>query len=246
MADTEIPEFKTYADGEPIPPVDPEDLRRRWNIKIPWTREALEEAESHEADSSAVSRRDGMIRMLTDYSSGQLLAPWHHGEKLHDAVFRIAATFPLHEVTHETYMIAGDEYFAFDPNAFVQRLIEETGISHVWKPVATKVPEGGRCINTGSLIFAGQVPDPEREAKHHARELVWAVWKRFSPGLDRVIADSDKEQASEIVATFFADFLLDNMELVSQVEAGFRAGTGGELDALMELERRAQGGLGPL
>ncbi len=167
-----------------------------------------------------------------------------HGEELDEAVFQIAATIPLRYLKHKPYMIGGDEHFGFDPNAFVQRLIEETGISHVWKPVGHKISEGGRCINTGSLRYEGQDPNPEHEAKHHARELVWAVWKRFSPSLDRVIADSDKEQASEIVATFFADFLLDNMDLVSRVEAGFRDGTGGELDALMELERRAQGGLG--
>ena len=117
MADTDIPEFKTYAEGEAIPPVDPEDLRRRWNIKIPGTREALEEAESHEADSSAVSRRDGMIRMLTDYSSGQLLAPWHHGEELDDAVFRVAATFPMRALREGVYQLAGDEIFGFDPAA---------------------------------------------------------------------------------------------------------------------------------
>jgi hypothetical protein len=230
MADTDIPKFKTYADGEAIPPVDPEDLRRRWNIKIPWTREALEEAESHEADSSAVSRRDGMIRMLAEYSGGQLLAPWHHGHQLDDIVFRIAATFPLHQVKHETYMIAGDEYFGFDPNAFVQRLIEETGIAHVWEPVRTKVPEGGRGYSLCSVHYAGQARDPKRQAKRQTLELVWAVWKRFSPSL----ADSDKEQ------TFFGDFLMNNRDLVSRVEAGLRAGTGGDLDALMELERRAQ------
>ena len=57
-------------------------------------------------------------------------------------------SFVVHSfVIHETYMIAGDEYFGFDPNAFVQRLIEETGISHVWEPVATKVLEGGRTFS---------------------------------------------------------------------------------------------------
>lgn len=32
MADTDIPEFKTYAEGEPIPPVDPKDIKRMWGI----------------------------------------------------------------------------------------------------------------------------------------------------------------------------------------------------------------------
>ena len=123
--------FKTYAECEPIPPADADELRRRWNIKIPWTREALKAAWSHETDSSAVSNRAGMIGMLAHYNQGQLLAPWHHSEEPDDAVFRIAATFPLHEVKPKPYMIAGDEHFGFDSIAFVQRLIEETGISHV-------------------------------------------------------------------------------------------------------------------
>ena len=42
MADTDIPKFKTYADGDPIPPVDPEDLKRRWNIKIPFASGSAE------------------------------------------------------------------------------------------------------------------------------------------------------------------------------------------------------------
>lgn len=52
MADTDIPKFKNYADGEPIPPVDPEDRRRRWKIPIPWTREALEAAWAQPQDAS--------------------------------------------------------------------------------------------------------------------------------------------------------------------------------------------------
>ena len=241
MADTDIPEFKIYADGEPIPPVDPEDLRRRWNIKTPRTREAVEEAESHEADSSAVSRRQVMIILLTAYNSGQLLAPWHHGEELDDAVFRIAATFPLHEVRDKNYMIPGDEFFGFDFNAFVQRLIEETGISHVWKPVATKVPEGGRGFVTASARFAGQVPNPEREAKQLARQVLWGMWKRFAPSLDKVVSHSDKEQASEIVAMFFANFLLDNIDLVRQLEDSFKEPQSIPMDPILsELERRAQ------
>ena len=33
MADTDIPKFKTYADGEPIPSVDPEDIKRMWEYE---------------------------------------------------------------------------------------------------------------------------------------------------------------------------------------------------------------------
>jgi hypothetical protein len=242
MADASIPHFKTYAEGEPIPPVDPEDLRHRWNIKPPWTSETLQAAWKHEEDSSAVSSRDGMIRMLADFNRGQLLTPWHHGEELDDAVFRIAATFPIRALRSKHYMIPGDEHFGFDPNAFVQRLIEETGIAHVWEPVQTKIPEGGRAVITISVDFKGQgPPDPEREARRNTRDLLWEIWSRFAPSLDQPLSHRDREQASHLVAVMFADFVIDNMDLVSQVEAGFRAGNGGDLAALMELERRAHG-----
>ncbi len=57
-------------------------------------------------------------------------------------------------------MIPGDEYHPFDPNAFVDHLVAETGITHVWEPVRTKVAEGGRCIITHSLEgHGGQSPD---------------------------------------------------------------------------------------
>jgi hypothetical protein len=75
MGDTDIPEFRTYAEGEPIPPVDTEELKRRWGIKPPWTLQALQAAWSREADSSAVSSRDGMVRTLTIC---KLMDPWQH------------------------------------------------------------------------------------------------------------------------------------------------------------------------
>jgi len=237
-ADTDIPKFKTYAEGEPIPPVEPEDLRRRWRIPIPWSREALEEAWGHEADIAAVSSRSTMINMLARYNRSQLLAPWHHGEELDDAVFRIAATFPLREVKHKSYMIPGDEYFGFDPNAFVQRLIEETGFSHVWEPVKTKVAEGGRTFAIS--VEGSQGHDPDTVARREARQLFWEIWNRFS-NLEELLALSDKEGASRIVGIMFSDFVIDNIDLFRAIEAGFKAGnTPGGLPVLMELERRAQ------
>ena len=56
-----------------------------------------------------------------------------------------------------SYMIPGDEYHPFDPNAFVERLVKDTGIAHVWEPVRTRVAEGGRCIITSSFGVQGQV-----------------------------------------------------------------------------------------
>jgi hypothetical protein len=243
MANADIPKLKTYAEGEAIPPVDPEDIKRmRPRVRIETTGWSwLQDNQavlSPGADVTAVHERCGMIATMYIY---KLLAPWQHGEEFDDAVIRVAATFPLHEVKHKSYMIAGDEHFGFDPNTFAQRLIEETGISHVWEPVQIKVPEGGRCCSFVSVDFAGQVPNPEREAKRNARQLAWAIWKRFAPSLDEVLSHMDKEHASEVVATFFADFLMDNMDLVRQVEASF-AGHGGDskVDPLTELEQRAQ------
>jgi len=86
-----------------------------------------------------------------------------------------------------------------------------------------------------------QGQDSDTTAKRQARELAWDIWKRFAPSLDEVVSHSDKEQGSEIVATFFADFLMDNIDLVRGVETGFKAGNGvGRLPVLMELEWRAQ------
>ena len=137
MADS--PKLKTYAEGEAIPSVDSEDIKRFWHVKPPWrSGNDVQSACSPAADTAAVFRRWTMIRMIYE-----LLTPWQHGDELDDAVFQVAATFPLRELKHRPYMIPGDEHFGFDPNAFVQRLIEETGISHVWEPVATKVAEAG-------------------------------------------------------------------------------------------------------
>jgi hypothetical protein len=33
MADTDIPKFKTYAEGEAIPPVNPEGIKRVWEYE---------------------------------------------------------------------------------------------------------------------------------------------------------------------------------------------------------------------
>jgi hypothetical protein len=246
MTNADIPKFKTYADGEAIPPVDPEDIKRFWHVKPPWrSGNDVQSACSLAADTAAVFSRWWMIQALITYN---LLTPWQHGKELDDAVFQVAATFPLRELKHKSYMIPGDEYFGFDPNAFVQRLVDETGIAHVWEPVATKVPEGGRAFSY-SLVGGARERDPDATAKHAARQILWELWKRFSPSLDEIVSHRDKEQASELVATFFGDFLIDNFDLVRQVEDSL-AGRGGAghgdspMDPLDELERRAQGGPG--
>jgi hypothetical protein len=184
MPDREIPKFRFYKEGEQISSVDPEDLKRRNNK--PWTKEALLAAQRREIDSSAVSRRNGMIEMLKLIDSriynGQLLAPWRHGEELDYAVFRVAAAFPIRELRHGAYMTAGDEIFGFDPNAFVQQLIEKTGIPHVWEPISTRIDEGGWSYSRFSV---------QRDAGREARDLLWAIWSRFA-NPDRLLSHSDE------------------------------------------------------
>ena len=244
MTDASIPDSRNYAEGESILQVNPEDIKRMWEFERPRNRtgsdgwkwlQDLKAALSPGVDFTAVSSRCGMIRTLIVY---KLLAPWQHGEELDDAVFRVAATFPLRELKYESYMVAGDERFGFDPNAFVQRLVKETGISHVWEPVANKV--SGRMVITRSAEFKGQVPNPERKAKQQARDILWELWKRFAPSLHDVVAHSDKEGAAQIVATFFADFLIDNIDLVRQLENSFRDRSVPLDPILSELERKAQ------
>jgi len=84
----EGPKFKTYKEGEPIPPVDSEDIRRTWEYDRThnpvgtkgwdWllNRQAVC---SPGADVWDVAHRHRMIETLITY---KLLTPWHHGEEL--------------------------------------------------------------------------------------------------------------------------------------------------------------------
>jgi Ni/Co efflux regulator RcnB len=85
MADSDIPEFKTYAEGELIPPVDSEDIKRISEYERTHSRvgsngwewlQGLKASLSPVAEFSDVSSRHGMIETLSRYKRGQLLAPW--------------------------------------------------------------------------------------------------------------------------------------------------------------------------
>jgi hypothetical protein len=55
------------------------------------------------------------------------------------------------------------------------------------------------------------------------------------------VSHKDKEQATHIVATFYANFLLDNIDLVRQLEDSFRDMQHVPMDPILsELEQRAQ------
>jgi len=129
-------QFENYAEGRVVPPVEPEAIKRRRNLEQAHSSEDMRAACAR--DSGAVMVRYGMIQMLIHL---KLLAPWQHGEELDDGVYRVAATFPMRVFSNRVYKVAGDDIFPFDPNAFVQRLVEETGISHTWDPIPTKIGE---------------------------------------------------------------------------------------------------------
>jgi hypothetical protein len=77
-ADTPIPKFKAYAEGEPIPPVDPGDIKciceyQRTHSRVgangyQWLQ-GLKSAISAEADFSDVSSRHQMIETLIRYTA---------------------------------------------------------------------------------------------------------------------------------------------------------------------------------
>jgi hypothetical protein len=250
MPDDEIPKFRVSNEGDPIPPVDPEDLKRRWSTrKERQTCEVRKSAQSQEADSVAVSHRSRMVSMLTEaFNKGQLLTPWKHGEELDDAVFRLAAIFPIRPLRQHVYKVPGDSLAGFDPNAFVEKLIEETGISHTWEPVLAALPEGSSCCSYSTIraTFKGQSPSDteaamkkymagdlsEREVKQGARELLWAVWTKCQPNLSRASGNHEIHVAS--VAWHFADFAIDNIHLAREFVSG-----GHRLDSVLQMERNA-------
>lgn len=200
MPDTETPQFRVSNEGDPIPPVDPEDLKRRWSTrKERQTCEVPRTAQSQESDRLAISHRFRMVSMLEGFNHGQLLAPWKRGEELDEAVFRLAATYPTRPLRKHTYMVPSDSMWGFDPNVFVEKLIEETGISHTWEAVLARIPEGSSSCTYSTIraTFEGQAPpDPEREAKHDARELLWAVWSKCQPNLSRPSGKHEHEAAT--------------------------------------------------
>ena len=150
--------------------------------------------------------------------------------------------------------------WGFDPNAFVEKLIEETGISHTWKPVLVTVPEGSCPFVIGrvSYSFGNQgppaPPDPKadeevfkkylvadsvRYAKHDARELLWAVWSKCQPNLSR--SGNEEHRLALGVTMLFVDFVMDNIDLAREFVSSRHSGeTRDQLAILSELERRAQ------
>jgi hypothetical protein len=246
MTDAEIPQFRIPNEGEPIPAVDPEDLKRNWKIQ-PGDKEALIAEWAQGLDNAAIGRRNGMIKRMTAFNHGQLLAPWQHGAELDDAVFRVAATFPIWPLRQHVYKVPGDSMAGFDPNAFVEKLIEETGISHTWEPVLARIPEGsGVCsyffirVGSGRTTFPPQ-PDSEHEVRQKISELLWAVWSKCHSNLCRPSPGHEPFHTA-VIATRFADFAIDNVDLAREFVSHPAGGeTRDRLTIVLELERRAYG-----
>ena len=234
MNSPDFPPPRTYKDVPLVPAVDPEDLKRVWNVKPPWTEDWYKDAYRPGADVTAVAWRRHMINTLVTI---KLLVPWTHEDTLDDAVFRLAASFPLHEHQSIEYQIPGDELWGFDPNAFAQRMVEETGVAHVWEPVVTKVSEGGRGYGFTFGILRGETRDLDRDARSKTRQLLWNLWQRFS-GIESANMLQDREHLS-VVSVLFEDFLIANTELVQRVVDGLRQDGYVGKDLLMEIERRA-------
>lgn len=120
--------LQEFAKGGSIPPVDSEDLKRVWQVyqeaqaqvkgNVGISVEILKAACSQGANVPAVVNRNWMLSMLE--MTGQLLAPWRHGDEL-DVVFRVAATFPM-EGMKRGVVYSG---LPLDTDAFVDRLRSE-------------------------------------------------------------------------------------------------------------------------
>jgi hypothetical protein len=67
LPDDETSKVTIPKEGDPIPPVDREDLRRNWKIWRSLTCESSREAKSQAVNLFAVTRRNGMIRMLANF-----------------------------------------------------------------------------------------------------------------------------------------------------------------------------------
>ena len=115
--------------GEPVPEVDPEDLKAIWQLSrdVQARHPGQNVATSLElgkaickpgANVQAVSYRSTMIWVLSQFAQG-LLAPWVKDDQFSDAVFRTMATIPM-----EWIGTTPREDLPFDVEEFFRRLRE--------------------------------------------------------------------------------------------------------------------------
>lgn len=227
--------FTDDPEGIVVPAVDPEAIKRSWNARRPGAREDAHR-ETISGELWAIAARTGTIATMTRL---KLVTPWEHGEELDEGVFRVAATCPMRVYRRRMYKRAGDEIFPFDPNEFLRRLIEDTGVEHRWEPIQTKMGEGEFSFGTVTAAFKEQVPpDSEQIAKLMVRDLLWDVWSRYhrfelSPLLDQ-------KDFTHMVALMFGGFVIENINLARKIVSP-GADDPSPASIIAELERRAQG-----
>lgn len=115
--------------GEPVPEVDPDDLKTFWQqicdlqatypgrhvaIGLDLMKTMLKPG----ANADAVFYRTSMIWALNQFAQAQL-APWVKDEQIADAVFRTMATIPMEWIGHTER-----ESLPFDVEDFFRRLRE--------------------------------------------------------------------------------------------------------------------------
>jgi hypothetical protein len=75
--------------------------------------------------------------------------------------------------------------------------------------------------------------DPEITAKDSTRQLLWMIWERCSGW-------ADLKDRPEALAGIFADYLIENLDLVREVETSFKTTQfGPSMEVLQQLEQRA-------
>lgn len=109
--------YESLRNGAPAPPVEPEDLKRVWQLIQTAQQKVADALGSHEAagtsgkpgvsimadrvaehcgpgaNASAVFFRCQMLALLLKQG---LLASWQQGEEPNDFLFQVFATYPLH------------------------------------------------------------------------------------------------------------------------------------------------------
>ncbi len=106
--------------GATVPPVDKDDLKSLHDVCVQMrtrysgkdgviTLDLMARTCNPGANLAAVWLRHSRLRLLIRKG---LLTDWQHGTELDDAVYRVAANFPMHGVD-------------FDPEMFTQRLRQE-------------------------------------------------------------------------------------------------------------------------
>ena len=115
--------------GEPVPEVDPDDLKTFWQLAsdlqarspgqhVAIGLEATKTALKPGANAEAIFYRTSMIWLLNQFAQAQL-GPWLEGEQVGDAVFRTIATIPMEWIGHTER-----EGLPFDVEDFFHRLKE--------------------------------------------------------------------------------------------------------------------------